>query len=240
MKGKTRRYQRRLANNVGTADTSGEKPGAALKNADLVAEANAIAQSIDITEFETMMKDYANNPSTQTGTKLFGLAMVVISQRGLAGVGPVLAVIDVVTENMHDPFSVMRELLTAKRPGWNDYHISRWMLTHDICELRELHRRAAHLERSPELPLVCFSCGHELNIQNLLAHTAEVCQSNTKKSVPSTNEVVEALGWNPVIDSVNWAIQALRDQDPAFKDGMAQVERECVLCPTKVRRGRPR
>lgn len=227
MRGKIRGYQRRLTARGGARK---DEPSAPSTNEDLMAEAQAIAQSVDTAEFSTLVDAYAANPTISTGTKLFGFAMVVLAQRGTSGIGPVLAAIDVVMENKHDPFSAMREMLAPTRPGWNDYHIARWSLTHDVRELRELHRRAAHLERSPELPPVCCVCGHEVDIRGMLTHTPKVCKSNVKKPIPSTDEVIASLGWNPVIDSVNWAIGSLKEQYPDFKAGMERVEQECDLC----------
>jgi hypothetical protein len=79
---------------------------------------------------------------------------------GIPSVGPFLGMLDGIDEKnpkIHGRWRYrsmiwfMRLLLPKWRPGWNDYWMMRWQLTHGEAALLEIHHRATHFFMEPDL-----------------------------------------------------------------------------------------
>lgn len=96
-----------------------------------------------------------DSPTNAKAVRVFAIRFLK-SQRdrgcALAGFGPTLAMLDVSSEAYKEGCTVrlaqwvIRRALSEDRPGWNDYWMTRWLLTGDLLAVREIHRRAAHLD----------------------------------------------------------------------------------------------
>jgi hypothetical protein len=98
--------------------------------------------------------NYLTDPSCANAVLVRSLARDFYMIRpNIASIGPLLGMLDAVDEkhpkvhgrNLYRVYKwVLRRLLPAWRPGWNDYWMMRWQLTHSDAAACEIHRRAWH------------------------------------------------------------------------------------------------
>lgn len=110
-------------------------------------------------EFEHAYELYRQRPTPENAHVLRVYVGQWLTTREIGGIGPSLAILEVMNERGQIPRrwtgrlaakffpGFVRRLFKPNRPGWNDYWMCRWELTQDRTCLVEIHRRTAHLER---------------------------------------------------------------------------------------------
>lgn len=112
------------------------------------------------------IETYRLDPSCENATALRKSAAVTFKREWLskpgsrfALVGSILGLIDGIAEQHRHHKGLllivglwfMRRNLGPERPGWNDYWMMRWMISHSVESAREIHRRACHLTEWPDV-----------------------------------------------------------------------------------------
>jgi hypothetical protein len=104
---------------------------------------------------------YRNDPTPENAVALRMMAVDYFKQRpDRRSFGPFLGIMDAVEEKhpkqkwrwLHRAvLFVVSVLLKPDQPGWNDYWMARWMVSHSLAALIEIHRRARHLAMWPQV-----------------------------------------------------------------------------------------
>lgn len=111
----------------------------------------------DPSRFQQAIDDYRNDRKScdKAAALRKEIAAYMLDQRAkgtpIAGIGPSLGVLDAVKEQHSHDFNwrgraflvLLRVCLRPNRPGWNDYWMARWMCTHNLSCVRQMHVRAA-------------------------------------------------------------------------------------------------
>lgn len=135
---------------------------------------------------------YRLRPNAENGAALRNEMGRWLKTRELAAWGPALAVIEILFERNHAglrgwrawmntaPIRFLRWVSETKlldRPLWNDYWMTRWLLTQSRDCAIEIHCRARHILRQPVTP-------DENNPWSLVAFTAEWMASSQRVQEP--------------------------------------------------------
>jgi hypothetical protein len=106
---------------------------------------------------------YRHRPSKENGAALCTAVDRLIMTKELAILCPSLAMLEVTIERNHTGHAwwgifamklaakMLRKRIPEWRVGWNDYYMTRWLLTQDQHSANEIHRRAAHVPDGPSL-----------------------------------------------------------------------------------------
>lgn len=111
----------------------------------------------DPDQFQKVIDEYrgdrGNCEKAAALRKAVGAYMLDQRTRGtpLAGIGPALGFLDAIKEQHSHDFNwlgrayllLLRVSMRPHRPGWNDYWMARWMCTHSLACVKQMHDRAA-------------------------------------------------------------------------------------------------